>query len=155
MKVFDDFGQLEKEIMKRARKSLKTSVADEIKQTIRYHAEEDVYEAYTPRSYKRRIENTGGLIADDSLHSFLYNDVLTVRDEASPNGAVMSNGKPYKYQYENNLAGLIESGAPYPRAGEPDEDYEWMKPRPFMTHAQEEIMKDPKVVMDILRDDIE
>jgi len=151
-KTVNDWAELKKEIMRRARKSLKTNVADVVKIKIDEHIGTDVYNTYNPVVYERRWGN--GIRDFDNMQVEVDSKTctLSVRDVAPLEGPRLNSYKSYE---ENNLAGLIEHGAYNPWAKYGARDGAWTEPRPFMTNAQKDIKEHPEDIIQELKNDIE
>lgn len=145
-------GGLQKEIMRRAKKSMETEVADYVKGKVKRHVETDVYNKYSPKVYKRR-EEIGGLVDDGNLRSeYRAQDrTLYVYEEAPIEGPRLDPGENWKY-YPDSLAQIIQEGAhnPWNTYG-----YPWTEPRPFMDNTQEDIEEHPTKILNMLKTSIE
>lgn len=71
--------------MKHIEKDVTDVLQHEVADTAKSHMQEaiqaDVYDAYTPEHYTRRLEN-GGLLDSDNIEATVLGDTLTIRDVA-------------------------------------------------------------------------
>ena len=79
--TFKNLNALMTHIEKDMQKVLKNEVAETVKENMKTAIDENVYNAYTPEYYHRRMEN-GGLADKDNMEATISGNVLTVRDVA-------------------------------------------------------------------------
>lgn len=97
--------------------SLNNEVFEEVKRTMNDHALSDVYAAYSPKRYKRRM----GLL-NENIVGKVYGMKLEVEDVDQPNPL----GDPPP-TVDKDLIEVIETGVGY--------DYYSPGPRPFVTNT--------------------
>ncbi|MBE6845441.1 MAG: hypothetical protein E7508_07000 [Ruminococcus sp.] len=76
-----DLDKLFERIEKDIQDTLKNEVAETVKDNLQTAIQEGVYNAYTPKLYKRR-KNNGGLLDRRNMESRIDGNTLTVRDNA-------------------------------------------------------------------------
>ena len=79
--TFKNLDTLMTHIEKDMQKVLKNEVAETVKENMKAAIDENVYNAYTPEYYHRRMEN-GGLADKDNMEATISGNVLMVRDVA-------------------------------------------------------------------------
>lgn len=140
-KSFTTTGELQKEIVHRAKKALKNEVKDYVVDKLKLNIQKEVYNTYSPVEYERRGVN-GGLLDDKnvdgsqgstSIRANVHDRTLTVYEEAPVDPPKLAHKE---YDAPDGLAKLIEEGAHNPWSGR---RYRWTKPRPFVTKTQHDI----------------
>ena len=115
--------------------ALLTDVADTVSDVMTDHIARDVYDVYTPATYKRRLNN-GGLLDKDNINSSIEENTLVVENN--------TKGKPYYrvgagFTYSQNkgkeIVGVIETGDGYDIH---DWEYDGV-PRPFIQNTREDL----------------
>ena len=79
--TFKNLDTLMTHIEKDMQKVLEIEVAETVKENMKAAIDENVYNAYTPEYYHRRMEN-GGLADKDNMEATISGNVLMVRDVA-------------------------------------------------------------------------
>ena len=124
MATVKNMKQLEALIMKQVQDSLITDVSKKVIQVAQEHVVEDVYDAYTPKEYKR----TGKLAT-----SFVANETAS--------GIEIENNR---YENGRNIAEIIEYGHEDSAYGYEYPAYypggqNFIQPRPFIENTRDEI----------------
>ena len=107
-------------------RAMQSTVADEVKLAIMESVQENVYDAYTPTSYKRR--GTSGGLADPNMMDQTY-------DAATMTLEVRSSGKGAHGR--KDVAEVVESGQGY--TWKESEIAKHPFPRPFHKPAEERL----------------
>lgn len=144
---------LQTEIMRRANKAMKNSVAPYVEDKLKQHIKKDVYSTYSPVEYDRR-EADGGLLNEskDSGISSTYRTAdrtLTVFERAPVDPPKLEHKE---YNAPDGLAKLIEEGAHNPWN---NRHYKWENPRPFVSKTQADINTHNSAIVKMLKDQIE
>ena len=131
MPVFESIAEVEEYLKQQMEEALANEVADMVDETVRQHAQSDVYGAYSPMSYSRR-----GLLAAGNYTHEVSGLSLTVRDETP-------GSPPSGYGHTpsgTELSEIIETGAQGNGGGH------WIDAfaRPYMENAQRDV--DEKVL---------
>lgn len=122
MATYNNFKDLLKKVKGDVQGSLETDVAEMVKDKIIEHVSEDVYQVYTPTTYKRRGFNDG-LMDKRNMDVVKYGECgVEIQNNT------MDDGK--------NVAEVVETGIGYDFTGY---GYSYEQPRPFMQNAKEEI----------------
>ncbi len=152
--IVNSLKELEKELKKRIDKALKTEVQAIVTDIMIDHIVTDVYEAYEPERYWRRLNQTGlnsGSPYDDSDNTGLL-DPENIQFTFDGNGnMIVENvtvGARYYYGYDKGRVGwhvsdnagkyitpVIETGNGYDVFGD------GMIPRPFMQNTRDDLEK--------------
>lgn len=132
----EDIAALETQV-KNAFRASRQTLANEMRQCLREHVVEDVYDQFRPRSYVRRRGAKG--LADMNAYATLYSDErdggMNLTMLYSPSGATDGNGSPIEPHVDGD--DLIR------RIEEKDPEYNWKdKPdeRPFFHNFVEEMI---------------
>lgn len=89
--TFKNLDSLFKHIEKQVQDTMENEVADAVKDNMAEAVQTDVYNAYTPMYYKRRMQN-GGLIDKDNMEVTEIPNGISVRDVAPlDNGRIRSD----------------------------------------------------------------
>lgn len=97
--TFKNLDSLFKHIEKQVQDTMENEVADAVKDNMAEAVQTDVYNAYTPMYYKRRMQN-GGLIDKDNMEVTEIPNGISVRDVAP-----LDNGRR-----DFSLDGIIVNG---------------------------------------------
>lgn len=139
MPVFESFAAMKSYIEGQIKDALGNEIADMVDQTIREHAQSDVYDAYPQRgAYADKMRNL--LRAGSNYNHDISGFSLTVTDETPGN-------TPSGYGHTpsgTELSDIIEHGL----QGNGNGGWKDAFPRPYMANAQDEVI--PKAV-DILQ----
>lgn len=143
----NNFKDLEKEIMKRINFALDEDVADTVKDVMTDHIIQDVYEAYEPRMYVRRYNQSGNDINspfDDSDNTGLLdpnNIISTIDGEGGLSVQNITLGSRYYYKGRKRRVSS-HAGEPIAEVIETGKGYDVWKdaePRPFMQNTHDDL----------------
>lgn len=125
---FNDIDALFNALLDDIRDSVSEEVSKEMIKIEQEHIDSQVYNAYTPKEYSRRLDN-GGLRSEENMQSTINrtNDGIEITVHNSTTGNLL-----YKNYWQGEIQDFIESGV-----------YMWNgqmpPPRPFIDDTQEEI----------------
>lgn len=131
-----DIAAMEKQV-KDAFRASRQLLADDMRQCLREHVVEDVYDQYQPQEYVRRRGTRG--LADMSASATVYSDErdggMNLTLLYNPSGAEDGNGEPIEPHVDgDDLINRIEKNDPaYNWSGRP-------KDRPFFHNFVEEML---------------
>ena len=138
-KTVSSLSSLEKEMQRRINQALEGGVKTEVEMCLKKHIQSDVLAKYEPVMYERR--SGGGIDDPANIKSTVRDKVLTVKDVASLEGPRLP-GYSASRASQTEFAKLLEGqgkGVANPWGGR---NGAWTKPRPFVTNAKEEIMRE-------------
>lgn len=124
---FNDIDALFNALLDDIKNSVSEEVSKEMIKIEQEHIDSQVYNAYTPKEYSRRLDN-GGLRSEGNMQSTINrtNDGIEVTVHNSTTGNLL-----YGNYWEGEIQNFIEEGI-----------YMWncdCPPRPFIDDTQEEI----------------
>lgn len=124
---------LEKEMQRRINIALNGGVKDATEMCLKKHVQTDVLAKYSPVLYERR--GSGGIDDPANIKSTVRDRVLTVKDVAPLEGPRIP-GYSASHASQTEFAKMLEGGVANPWGGRGT----WVKPRPFVSRAKEEVV---------------
>jgi hypothetical protein len=146
-KKFSSWDDLDKFIANSILSVVKNELKEETINTVKKHIKSDVYDVYSPKEYERKSYLENSLVGNVQSNNQIA--LLTIEHD--------ENLMPYKSVVDespvdgNDVATWIENGQIYPLWGSKS-GYTYLKPRPYMKNAEEEILQR---VVDIIADGLE
>jgi hypothetical protein len=139
MPDFKNIKELEKYLQKQISESLQTDVAQNTKQLMKEHIEEDVYNKYSPTMYIRRAKN-GGLLDDANFLIKTVEDGVSITNIDTDDGYSEEYFGDWSSDPNTWLIPIIEYGT----------GYNWTRskiykmqpyPRPFVENTRKDLRK--------------
>jgi hypothetical protein len=144
MPEFNNLNNLFNFIKEKIEESLKTDVAQTIKEVEREHVYKDVYSKYEPRRYERKMDD-GGLSSIKNMdHDVKINGdsiELTITNKRTDE----KTGKYIPYVVETGI------GYDYTEPDYPNPPYTYQNPRPFTKETIKDLQQHKQHIMTLKR----